>query len=68
MLLSPVPAAAVTPDPTGVTIAGSMQSELGCGDDWQPWCSFTDLVYDSEDDVWQNIYTIPAGYWEYKAA
>ena len=58
----------VTPDPTSVTIVGSLQSELGCPGDWQPECAGTYLVYDGGDDVWQQTFDIPAGSWEYKAA
>jgi len=64
------PAAAVadhTPDPSSVTIAGSLQSELGCPGDWQPECATTHLGYDAEDDVWQGTFSVPAGSWEYKA-
>ena len=32
-----------TPDPANVTIAGSLQSELGCGGDWDPSCASTFL-------------------------
>ena len=51
-----------------VSIPGSFQSELGCPDDWQPECAVTVLGYDAEDDVWQETFNIPAGFWEYKAA
>jgi hypothetical protein len=57
-----------TPDPSSVTIAGSLQSEFGCPGDWQPECSSTYLTYDSDDTVWQEVFDIPAGSWEYKAA
>jgi glycosidase len=60
--------AAHTPNPTSVTIAGSLQSELGCPGDWQPECANTQLAYDAGDDVWQKSFTIPAGAFEYKAA
>ncbi len=53
--------------PASVTIAGSLQSELGCPGDWQPDCSATFLVFDAEDQVWQQTFGIPAGDWEYKA-
>jgi glycosidase len=56
-----------TPDPSAVTIAGSLQSELGCGDDWQADCAATHLTFDAGDDVWQRTFTVPAGDWEYKA-
>lgn len=57
-----------TPDPASVTIAGSLQSELGCAGDWDPACALSHLAYDAGDDVWQQTFTIPAGSFEYKAA
>src|SRR5436309_13886008 len=57
-----------TPNPTSVTIAGSLQSELGCSGDWQPDCATTHLTYDAGDDVWQGSWALPAGSYEYKAA
>lgn len=57
-----------TSDPTSVTIAGSLQSELGCLGDWEPGCTATHLGYDGGDDVWQGTFFVPAGSWEYKAA
>ncbi|MGE5464285.1 MAG: alpha-amylase family glycosyl hydrolase, partial [Syntrophothermus sp.] len=56
-----------TPAPSSVTIAGSLQSELGCSGDWQADCATTHLAYDAGDDVWQGTWTVPAGGWEYKA-
>src|SRR5436190_22013574 len=60
--------AANTPTPTSVTIAGSLQSELGCAGDWQPDCAATHLVYDASADVWQGTFALPAGGYEDKAA
>jgi len=57
-----------TPAPTSVTVAGSLQSELGCPGDWQPECAATHLAFDSADGVWQATFNVPAGSWEYKAA
>ena len=71
LLIAVVPAIATadhTADPTTVTVAGSLQDELGCSGDWQPDCATTHLTYDADDDVWQGTFTIPAGNWEYKAA
>jgi glycosidase len=51
-----------------VTIAGDLQSELGCASDWDPACSNTFLAYDASDDVWQGTFTVPAGSFQYKAA
>ncbi|MBZ5548185.1 MAG: hypothetical protein LAO22_09585, partial [Acidobacteriia bacterium] len=53
---------------TSVTIAGSLQSELGCAGDWDPACAATFLTYDANDDVWQQSFNVPAGPYEYKAA
>jgi glycosidase/fibronectin type 3 domain-containing protein len=61
-------AGADTPAPTSVTIAGSLQSELGCPGDWDPGCAATHLTYDANDDVWQRTFSVPAGNFEYKAA
>src|SRR5690349_5570265 len=67
-VLTPTPVlASHTPNPTSVTIAGSLQSELGCSGDWQPDCAVTHLTYDAGDDVWQGTFNVPAGNWEYKA-
>ena len=57
-----------TPDPATVTIAGSLQSELGCPGDWQPECTATHLAFDAGDGVWQGTFNLPAGSYEYKAA
>ena len=56
-----------TPAPGSVTIAGSLQSELGCPGDWQPDCAATHLAYNASDDVWQGSFPVPGGSWEYKA-
>src|SRR5690606_19925211 len=50
-------------------VPGSYQSEIGCPDDWQPWCLRT-LLQDIDGD---GIYTystaaIPAGFYEAKVA
>jgi glycosidase len=60
--------ASTTADPSSVTIAGNLQSELGCGGDWDPTCAATHLTYDSNDDVWQGKWSVPEGSYEYKAA
>src|SRR5687767_7812412 len=77
LLAGLVPAATVVPvlashtmAPTSVTIAGSLQSELGCPGDWQPDCASTHLTYDTNDQVWQGTFAVPiaAAPYEYKAA
>jgi glycosidase len=49
-----------------VTVAGSLQSEVGCPGDWDPACAPSSLSL--EDGVWQGGFSVPAGNWEYKAA
>ena len=61
-------ASAAGAEPTAVTIAGSLQSELGCPGDWDPACATTHLALDATDGVWQGTFTVPAGDYEYKAA
>ena len=57
-----------TPTPANVTIAGSLQSELGCAGDWEPSCASTFLTLDADEGIWQGGWNVPAGSWEYKAA
>src|SRR4051794_3480450 len=55
--------------PASVGIPGSYQSESGCAGDWDPACAATQLVYDSNGDIWRNTFSItPAGGYEYKVA
>jgi hypothetical protein len=54
--------------PISVTVVGNLQSELGCAGDFQPDCAMTHLSYSSEDDLWQGVFSVPSGSWEYKAA
>ena len=68
LVLLPAATASHTPSPSAVTVAGSLQSELGCPGDWQPECATTHLTYDASDDVWQKSFSVPAGNHEYKAA
>ncbi len=67
-VLLPVPSVSATPIPTSVTVAGSLQSELGCAGDWDAACPQTHIAYDASDDVWQGTFNVPAGSYEYKAA
>ena len=68
LVLLPAASASHTPNPTAVTVAGSLQSEAGCPADWDPACATTHLTYDAGDDVWQGAFPLPAGGYEYKAA
>jgi hypothetical protein len=54
--------------PLAVTIAGDLQSEVGCSGDWDPTCGATHLTYDALDDVWQGSVALPVGAYNYVAA
>jgi pullulanase len=47
--------------PDTATIAGTMQSELGCSGDWMPGCEVTNLTYDVNSDVWKGTFNITPG-------
>jgi hypothetical protein len=46
-----------TTNPVSVTIAGSLQSALGCAGDWDPSCATTHLCI--SDGVWQGTWMFP---------
>jgi pullulanase-type alpha-1,6-glucosidase len=41
-----------------VTIAGTLQSELGCPGDWMPDCNKTNLTLDPNDGIWKGIFDV----------
>lgn len=51
-----------------VTLAGSLQSELGCPADWQAGCAATHLARVAGTATWQGTFHVPAGSWEFKIA
>lgn len=63
---APAPAPSA-PAPNSVTIAGSLQSELGCAGDWQPACTATDLAR-AADGSYTADWTLPAGTYQFKVA
>lgn len=66
--MSPISQAMDTPEPTSVTIAGSLQASLGCADNWQPPCAVTHLELLPTANVWKGVFDVPTGDYEYKAA
>ena len=60
------PVAAVAGPGDSGNVAGTFQSELGCGSDWNPACPTTALI-EGLDGRWRATVAIPAGAWEYKA-
>jgi glycosidase len=61
------PARATLDNPASVTLAGNLQSELGCPGDWQPGCATTNLTLVG-NGVWRGSFTVPAGTRQYKIA
>ena len=49
-------------------LVGSLQSELGCPDDWQPQCATTELAKDPTGTTYSAVFSVPQGSWEYKVA
>lgn len=49
-------------------LVGSLQSELGCAEDWAPACAETELAPTGTPGVVSAEFTIPAGAYEYKVA
>jgi hypothetical protein len=55
--------------PAAVAVAGSLNSELGCPEDWMPGCDQAQLALDPADLVWKlSIPDLPSGNYEFKAA
>ncbi|MDQ1733493.1 MAG: hypothetical protein QOK10_3652 [Pseudonocardiales bacterium] len=59
--------ASADPAPAGrtITLAGSLQSELGCPADWQPSCPQSELPQSGPDTYSKRI-SLPAGSYEFK--
>jgi pullulanase len=53
--------------PSSVTVAGSLQNELGCAGDWDPSCAATYMTL-REGGIWRLTASVPAGSYEYKFA
>ena len=71
VFLMAVPAARAdhTETPSSVTLVGSLQSELGCANDWAPECAATHLQpVSGSPGVFRATFDMPAGDYEYKAA
>ena len=49
-------------------LTGSLQDELGCGEDWDPACEATALSPTDTAGQWESTFEVPAGQFEVKAA
>ncbi|WP_341856958.1 alpha-amylase family glycosyl hydrolase [Brachybacterium sp. GPGPB12] len=49
-------------------LTGSLQDELGCGEDWDPACEATALSPTDTTGQWESTFEVPAGQFEVKAA
>ncbi len=54
-------AAQDTAQPDTATVAGTMQSELGCSGDWMPGCEKTYLAFDPNSNVWVGAFNVTPG-------
>ncbi len=54
--------------PDKVVIAGTFQSALNCGSDWDPNCDFTELTFNSSTGLYTGTFLIPEGNNRYKVA
>ncbi len=51
-------AAQASIQPDTATIAGTMQSELGCAGDWMPGCEITNLSFDANSNIWKGTFEV----------
>lgn len=51
-----------------VALVGSLQTELGCAEDWAPACAETELAPTGAAGVYSAEFEVPAGSYEYKVA
>ena len=58
-------AGAVDPPERTITVAGDLQSELGCPGDWQPACAASELIR-TGPTAYSSTFDVPAGSWQFK--
>ena len=66
----PVTVTTAEPQPAvkSATVAGSLQSEMGCPGDWDPACAASHLAFDRTDGQWHGTFTLPEGSYAWKVA
>jgi glycosidase len=61
----PLPAQADDPPGRTITVAGDLQSELGCPGDWQPSCPQSELTQTGPTS-YAALFSLPAGSYQFK--
>ncbi len=54
--------------PDEVALPGTVNSAMGCGEDWAPWCDQAQMTLDPATSTWSITVDLPAGDYEYKVA
>jgi hypothetical protein len=54
--------------PDEVALPGTVNSVMGCGEDWAPWCDQAQMTLDPDTNLWSITVDLPAGSYEYKIA
>jgi len=54
--------------PNEVSLPGTVNSVMGCGEDWAPWCDEAQMTLDEATALWSITVDLPAGDYEYKIA
>lgn len=54
--------------PEVVTLVGDLQTEIGCGSDWDPTCTASRLVFDGTGGIWRGTFALAEGSYLYGAA
>ncbi|GAB3520825.1 alpha-amylase family glycosyl hydrolase [Arthrobacter monumenti] len=55
--------------PETVAVAGSLNTEIGCPEDWQPNCYQAQMTFVESEHTWKlTIQDLPSGQYEFKAA
>jgi hypothetical protein len=60
------PYTVVPPDVTKVSLIGTIQDELGCANDYDYECDNPALQFNSDSNVWEGSFTLPAGCYTYQ--
>lgn len=65
-IMDSTPYNGISQDAIEVTLIGSFQEELGCFYDGEDQCDKSALTFDSELNIWNQTFTLPAGCYSYR--